>query len=277
MLTKMFSRTVGAITVILSATGCTNKGPNIPQTNLEHLRHTAHASAPLNIPISYLQSAQVSGTPVIFVHGTPGTSQAWANYVERPQENTYAIALDRPGFGQSAPKSALTSLHDQAQAVLALMPNDNQPVILVGHSLGGPVVAQVAAEHPERVKALVLVAASLDPELEEIHPLQPLGKIWPFRGLLPDKLRNSNDELMDLKNHLLTLEPLLTNITAPTVIMHGTNDNLVPFANVAYIQRHFSNAKCMKTVVLEKQNHFLPWNSEAAVRDAISWTLSATC
>ena len=274
---KMLARSFTAVTVMLAASGCSNQGPNIPKTNLEHLRQFKMAGEPVNRQLSYLQSAQTEGVPVIYVHGTPGSAQAWVNYVEKPVPKSYSIALDRPGFGQSTPSVAMTSLHEQAAAVLALMPADGQPVILVGHSLGGPVVAQVAAEHPERVGALVLLAASLDPGLEEIHPLQPLGKYWPISALLPDKLRNSNDELMDLKTHLLTLEPLLKNITAPVIIVHGTKDNLVPFANVAFMQAKLSQAKCLKTVVLENQNHFLPWNSEAVVRDAIAWAIEPSC
>jgi len=273
----MLSRTFGALTVILSTLGCSNTGPNIPRTNLEHLRRNAQAGEPLKVRLSYLQSAQETGTPVVYVHGTPGSSQAWANYVEQPVDQTYSIALDRPGFGQSAPMQAFTSLRAQAAAVLAVMPKDGRPVVLVGHSLGGPVVAQVAAEHPNRVQALVLVAASLDPAQEKIHPLQPLGTIWPFRALLSDKLRNSNDELLALKAELLQLEPLLKNISAPTIIIHGTKDNLVPFENLAYIETQLTQAQCLKTMVLENQNHFLPWNSEPAVRKAIAWAIEQTC
>lgn len=273
----MRSRTFGALTVILSTCGCSNTGPNIPRTNLEHLRRNAHADEPLKLKLSYLQSAQDTGTPVVYVHGTPGSAQAWANYVEQPVDKTYSIALDRPGFGQSAPTRAFTSLREQAAAVLAAMPKDGQPVVLVGHSLGGPVVAHVAAKHANRVRALVLIAASLDPAQEKIHPLQPLGTVWPFRSLLSDKLRNANDELLTLKAELLQLEPLLKTISAPTMIIHGTKDNLVPFENLAYIETQLTQARQIKTMVLENQNHFLPWNSEPAVRKAIAWAVEQRC
>ena len=157
------------------------------------------------------------------------------------------------------------------------MPKDGRRVVLVGHSLGGPVVAHVAAEHASRVQALVLVAAALDPAQEKIHPLQLLGTIWPFRSLLSDKLRNSNDELLTLKAELIKLEPLLKNISAPTMIIHGTKDNLVPFENLAYIQAQLTQARRLKTTVLENQNHFLPWNSAPAVREAIAWAVEQRC
>jgi pimeloyl-ACP methyl ester carboxylesterase len=92
--------------------------------------------------------------------------------------------------------------------------------------------------------------------------------------MLPRELGNANDELMAFKNQLLMLAPMLPMIAAPTVIVHGTKDSLVPFANVAYMQAHLTGARSVKTVVLEGQNHFLPWNSEATVRDAVAWAVA---
>jgi pimeloyl-ACP methyl ester carboxylesterase len=273
----LLTKSLSAFSVILATCGCMNTGPNIPQTNLEHLRKFTLSDAPLSQEISYLRSPLQTGVPVIYVHGTPGSAQAWVNYVEHPVEASYSIAIDRPGFGQSHPAGAVISLQSQASAVLAVMPSDNTPVILVGHSLGGAVVAQVAAEHPERIKAIVFLASSLDPAQEKIHPLQPLGQIWPFRSLLSRPLRNANDELMQFKAQLLMLEPLLKHIEAPVIIVHGTQDDLVPFANVAYLQEKLSKARCVKTVTLENQNHFLPWNSETRVREAIAWAIKPDC
>jgi pimeloyl-ACP methyl ester carboxylesterase len=70
---------------------------------------------------------------------------------------------------------------------------------------------------------------------------------------------------------LLALQALLPLITAPTIIVHGTRDTLVPFANLAYMQFQLRGASCIKTVVLDGQNHFLPWNSESTVREAVAW------
>jgi pimeloyl-ACP methyl ester carboxylesterase len=199
------------------------------------------------------------------------------DYVLEPVPGTHSVALDRPGFGLSAPEGAVTSLAAQAAAVVALFPQGGERVILVGHSLGGAVVARVAAEHPQRVLALVLLASSLDPAQEVIHPLQPVGQMWPVKWMLPRLLRNANDELMAFKAELDLLQPMLARIQAPTLIVHGTQDDLVPFANVAYMQAQLTHAKCVKTRVLDGVNHFLPWNSEAAVREAIAWAVRPEC
>jgi len=149
--------------------------------------------------------------------------------------------------------------------------------VLLGHSLGGPVVARVAADEPGRVAALVLLAASLDPALEEIHPMQHVGAWAPVRALLPRAIRNANSELMALKPELEALAAALPAIRAKVVIVHGTADDLVPVANVPFMQAHLSGARCVKTVLLEGANHFLPWNAEARVREAIAMALEPAC
>jgi pimeloyl-ACP methyl ester carboxylesterase len=229
---------------------------------------------PLEAKISFLTSKNSAAVTVIWVHGTPGSAEGWSDYIQEPVASTVSVALDRPGFGQSEPPSAVTSLERQAAAVAALFPPAPQAVVLVGHSLGGAVVAYAAARYPDRVRALVLLASSLDPAQESIHPMQYLGRAWPFSMMLPRALGNANIELMAFKEQLLLLEPMLPNITAPTVIVHGTKDELVPFANVAYMQAHLTGARRVETVVLEGQNHFLPWNSEATVRKAVAWAVA---
>jgi len=243
-------------------------------SGLHDLRSSTQVGAPLNATISFVKSKNAGAVTVIWVHGTPGSAEGWSDYVQDPLASTVSIALDRPGFGQSEPEAAVISLDQQAAAVAALFPPAPEKVILVGHSLGGAVVAYVAAQHPERVRGLVLLASSLDPGQESINPMQYVGRAWPISSLLPRALRNANEELMAFKGQLLALEPMLPSITAPTIIVHGTKDDLVPFANVAYMHAHLSGARCIKTVVLEGQNHFLPWNSESTVRDAVAWAIS---
>ena len=271
------ARTCSAIAVILATVGCTPPQPRLPTALTEPLRQSVHMGAPLNADITYLRAGKATGTRVILVHGTPGSAEGWTDYLLDPPPGVEMLALDRPGFGHSGPDGAITSLALQAAAVVALLPTDGRKAVLVGHSLGGAVIARVAAEHPNQVGALVLLASSLDPAQEALHFMQPIAAMWPVRTVLPRALRNANAELMAFKGELDALAPLLKQITAPYVIVHGTKDDLVPFANVAYMQRMLVNARCAKTVVLPNQNHFLPWNSEPTVRGAIQWALNPDC
>jgi pimeloyl-ACP methyl ester carboxylesterase len=274
---KRIGRTWSALAVVLTTLGCAPPGPRLPADHIDALRKTIHVGPPLDAEIGYLAAGDPQGMRVILVHGTPGSAEGWADYLLKPPPGLEVLALDRPGFGRSGPEGAVTRLAAQAAAVAALLPADGRPAVLLGHSLGGPIVARVAVDHPDRVAALVLLAASLDPALEEIHPMQPLGTWWPVRQLLPRAIRNANAELMALRPELVQLAGLLAQVTAPVIIVHGTADQLVPVANVAFMQAHLRATRCRETLLLEGSNHFLPWNAEATVRSAIAWAAGQPC
>jgi pimeloyl-ACP methyl ester carboxylesterase len=265
------------LSVALAAIGCAPPGPRANEAATDALRERIAVAAPLGVDVSFLRAGDRTGPRVILVHGTPGSASSWADYLLSPPPGLEVVALDRPGFGRSGPDAAVPGLAEQAAAVVALLPRDSRKVVLLGHSLGGPIVARVAAEHPDRVHALVLLAASLDPALEQIHPMQYVGAWAPLRGLLPRAIRNANSELMALEPELVALATLLPRITAKVVIVHGTKDDLVPVANVPFMQMHLTGARCIETVLLDGRNHFLPWNSQADVREAIRVALEPSC
>jgi pimeloyl-ACP methyl ester carboxylesterase len=270
-----------ALGVALTAIGCAPPGPKTPDAATNALRLRVDVGAPLWARVSYLRNGDASGPRVILVHGTPGSATGWTDYVMKPPPGIEVVALDRPGFGDSGPAGAVTGLAEQAAAVIALLPTDGRPAVLLGHSLGGPIVAyvaaQLAAEQPPRVQGVVLLAASLDPAQEDIHPMQHVGAWAPVRFLLPRTIRNANAELMALKPELEKLQTMLGQIKTRVLIVHGTKDELVPVANVPFMQKHITAAACVKTTLLEGQNHFLPWNSEAVVRQAITQALEPVC
>jgi pimeloyl-ACP methyl ester carboxylesterase len=268
---------LSALAVVLTTLGCMPPGPRLQVDRTDTLRRTLHVGPPLDADISYLVAGDPTGPRLILVHGTPGSADAWTDYLLAPPSGLEVVALDRPGFGRSGPEGAVTSLATQAAAVAALLPADGRPTVLLGHSLGGPIVARVAADHPDRVAGLVLLAASLDPEMEKIHPMQPLGAWGPIRKLLPRAIRNANAELMALRPELVALTGLLAQVTAPVIIVHGTADDLVPVANVPFMQARLTATRCLRTVLLEGSNHFLPWNAEPAVRGAVAWAAGRPC
>jgi pimeloyl-ACP methyl ester carboxylesterase len=245
------------------------------------MRGSIAVGSPLDVTVSFLRAGNPSGPRVVLVHGTPGSATGWADYLTSPPAGTDVVALDRPGFGDSAPNEAVPSLAAQAAAVIALVPADGRPVVLLGHSLGAPIVAwaaaQLAADQPERPVSIVMLAGSLDPAQESIHAMQHVGAWALVQWVLPRVIRNANAELMGLKPELEMLGRMLPAVKAKVVIVHGTADQLVPVANVAYMQERFSGARCISTVLLEGQNHFLPWNSEAVVREALRAALEPAC
>jgi len=256
--------------VMLLTAACSIPGPETP---LEEMGKLTRKSITLDAgyDVSYLESGDKSGRLVVFLHGTPGEAKGWADYLMNVPEGFRYIALDRPGFGVSGPDEAVTSLPAHAAAVAAVIrAQDSGPAILVGHSYGGPVVAQVAVDAPEIVSALVILAGSVDPAQEDVPFVQYLGDTWPISALLPRSMRNANREIIYLKAELDRLEPRLPAIKAPVVIVHGMKDDLVPFANVAFMKANLTGAKSLTVDDMPEQNHFLPWNAKGHVVAALA-------
>ncbi len=102
-----------------------------------------------------------NGTPVIFVHGGGVGSNAstWLGAMHRVAERRRAFAPDVVGFGKTgAPPIAYSSQRIIEQLTAFLDALCLERVILVGHSLGGTIVARLAVEQPARVIAAVMVA-----------------------------------------------------------------------------------------------------------------------
>jgi pimeloyl-ACP methyl ester carboxylesterase len=271
----MFGHMLDATRVFLSTLRGRPSGPSAPASAVEHLRNYAELGEPCNFKLSYLASAAPETTRVIFIHGTPGAATGWADYLLSPPPGVQVIAVDRAGFGRSGPMNAVEKLELQSAAIAALFPYDASSVVVVGHSLGGAIAARLAADYPRRVAALVLVAASIDPTLERIHMAQRIAAKSCIRWALPRAIRNANAELLSLKGELETLAPILSKIEAPTFILHGADDPLVPAANVEFMRRRISRAASMHIKILDNKNHFLPWNSAGALREIIDLALVA--
>lgn len=234
-------------------------------------RETVPVDVAGGVQVSYLRAGDPNGQRVLFVHGTPGDAAgSWYDYLRNVPDGFEFVAVDRPGFGLSEPKRQLVSLDDQAAALAPLLiTRSGRGTILVGHSLGGPIVAAAAAAYPVRVDSVLVLAGALDPELEEVLFIQHIGDTPPFSWLLPVTVKNSNRELIALEAELRKLAPKLAKIQQPVTIMHGTEDELVPYDNVPFMERSMTGSRSLKVVTLDGINHFLPWNSKPDILNAI--------
>lgn len=222
--------------------------------------------------IHYVETGDAQNPTLFFVHGSPGSWNAFKEYLSDTLllKKYRMIAIDRPGFGYSDFGDA-QNLKKQASIIGAFIKtiDNKKPFILVGHSLGGPMVVKLAVDHPSWYKHVVILAGSLDPQAENPEKWRTVIKAVPLRYLIPGALRPSNDELWWLKKDLVELEPKLTKITAAVTIIHGTKDALVPFSNVAFMQKKFVNALSIDTITIDEANHFIPWSHYDIVRNAL--------
>ena len=143
---------------------------------------------------------------IVFVHGSPGSWSAFSRFLmdEDLKKAGRLISVDRPRFGLSEPKTPEPSLREQSRRIAEALQKDGvvNNAILVGHSLGGPVIVRMAADYPDLVKGLVLVAPSMDPEIQRRQWYNYAAKFPPVKWGLSKDWVHSNEEIYPLEIEL---------------------------------------------------------------------------
>ena len=115
-----------------------------------------------------------SGTaePVLAVHGITANSHAWLPVARELEGRADLLAVDLRGRAASSGLPGPYGMEAYARDLLAVLDEGKlSRAVLVGHSLGAYAVARLAADHPERVHAAVLVDGGLtSPAIEEVDP-----------------------------------------------------------------------------------------------------------
>ena len=225
--------------------------------------------------VTYVEAGDENLPLVIFVHGSPGSLSAFIDFLADSilLKKAQLLTVDRPGFGASNFGYAEPSLKKQAACLKPILEahkgNTDRPIILVGHSLGGPLIARMVMDYPDLIEGLVIVAGSIDPELEPNETWFRAPLATPFlKWVLPRSMRASNDEIYKLKPELQDMLPLWKNITTPTIVIQGSKDSLVPSGNVDFAKKMMVNAP-LKIALVEGMDHFVPWSHPELIRNAI--------
>lgn len=121
-------------------------------------------------------SSPPQGLPVLLIHGYGALIEHWRP-VMRPIASEHTLyAIDLYNFGYSARPAGRPSRERwAAQAAAFIRDTIGQPAVVVGHSMGGVVSAQLARSYPDLVKALVLVNSS-GAQLQA-RPLSPIDRL----------------------------------------------------------------------------------------------------
>lgn len=209
---------------------------------------------------------------LFFVHGTPGSWDAFAGYLQDSAllQHYRLVAIDRPGFGYSD-FGRPEHLNRQSELIGPLFDKiaNGKPFYLVGHSLGGPMIIKLAADYPNRVNGLVIISGSIDPNEEKPERWRPWLSNTPFSLLIPGALKPSNTELWYLKKDLVDLKKDFPRVAVPVFFIHGKKDGWVPSENVEYGKKMLVNAPAIGMHIFPEGNHFIPWTRYSQIRDIL--------
>lgn len=215
---------------------------------------------------------------VILLHGLGSSLHTWEPWAWTLSVRYRVIRFDLPGFGLTGPDPTGDYSDTRAVAVLlALMDELSvRRASLIGNSMGGKLAWQFAALHPDRVDKLVLISpdgfASPGFEYDKQAEVPLVAKLLPYTlptwmlrmNLAPayaDKARLTDETVTRYRDLMLAPgvrralldrtaqvrlehpEPMLKRIQAPTLIVWGEKDGLIPFSNAQDYLRLLPNAR----------------------------------
>ncbi|GCF07144.1 alpha/beta hydrolase [Dictyobacter arantiisoli] len=114
--------------------------------------------------VAYEPETSTETPPLLFVHGGSHAAWCWREhflpYFAAAGFPSYALSFRGHGESSGYEQVASYVLDDYVEDVLQILTKIQQAPVLIGHSLGGAVVQKVWQQHPDKLKAVVLMASS---------------------------------------------------------------------------------------------------------------------
>jgi len=116
----------------------------------------------LNSTLHFLEIGK--GEPVLFLHGMPTNVYIWRNVIPQVTQNNRAIALDLIGFGKSGKPAIDYTFNEHLEYLSAFIEKmELNNITLVVHDLGSMAGLHYAMDHPEKIKAIVMMESVILP------------------------------------------------------------------------------------------------------------------
>jgi len=229
---------------------------------------------------------------VVLVHGAFADSSSWNGVVK---------ILEKDGYSVIAAANPLRSVKSDAQSVADVLASVKTPVVLVGHSYGGPVISE-AAYGNANVKALVYVAAfapekgetaaelsgrfpgsTLGPTLSAPVELADGGKDLyiqqdKFHDQFAADVSQADAKLMAATQRPVTVAALNEAATepawktVPSYFVYGDQDKNIPAQALAFMAER---AHSKQTVVVKGASHVVMVSNPKAVASLIETAAAA--
>jgi pimeloyl-ACP methyl ester carboxylesterase len=256
--------------------------------------------------ISLYYERRGAGEPVLLIQGMSGTHLAWGEpFLGALGDDLDVVAYNHRGVGESSPQEApftIAELADDADGLLGALGWESAHV--VGISMGGMVAQELALRHPERIRTLTLgctYPGGAEGRLADPALIQELAGAllsgdrelalrtgfaanlsaahvadeanWaPFHAMataLPVPVPLIMLQMQSVMGHDTSAR--LGSIEAPTLVIHGTEDRMLPVRNGEVIARLIPDARLE---VLDGVGHMFWWEqperSAALVRSHVT-------
>ena len=226
---------------------------------------------------------------LILLHGFGSSLETWNDWVKPLSETYRVIRCDIVGFGLSGPASHRDYSDEADVRRIAEMLDQLhlEKVTLIGHSLGGRVAWNFAARYPSRTNKLVLIAPDGFPDLKTVgeHTYEVPQFAQAMQYILPRFLVKQSmapayadpnhmtdaivqryhdmltapgvrQALLDRMQQTMNTDPTsrLKTITAPTLLLWGEKDAMIPAENALSYEKVMPQAK---KVVVPALGHLL--------------------
>lgn len=241
------------------------------------------------LKVYYKETGPQGAPALLLLHGFGSSLQAWDDWSLKLEQKYRVIRLDLPGFGLTGASPANDYSEEKDLAILTYFADKLglEKFSVMGHSMGGKMAWSLAASQPERVQALVLMAPDGFPETKDIgtKPYEVPAIMGLIKYVLPKYLvRKSiepafvqadalNDALvnryfdmlrapgvrgaiLERSNQTIYTDPVprLKAIKAPTLLIWGERDQMIPNTNAQSYAHVLSNST---TVLVPKLGHLL--------------------
>ncbi|WP_394553932.1 alpha/beta fold hydrolase [Agromyces sp. MMS24-JH15] len=184
------------------------------------------------------ESGRTGGPVFVLVHGLGMAHEYWDGLGDALEPTGLVLALDLPGFGDAPEPSAPLSMAESGELLAEFLAAEGRGrVVLVGHSTGAQVVAEAAARHPDLVDRVVLIGPSVNPRERTVPKqaarfLQDLALTSPkvvgagVKAYAEAGPRWFARNLRPMIEH--RIERVLPRVAAPTLVIRGEHDRIVP-------------------------------------------------
>lgn len=243
------------------------------------------------------------GVPLLLINGLGAHSAMWGP-LERALDGFRIVEFDLPGAGRSPAPRRPVRIPSLARLCVTIMDRAgfDAPDVL-GYSMGGMVAQQLAADAPERVRRLVLVATTPGVGSVQADPKALLNVLTPIRysssrlyartlaSMVGGRARHDPEWIVEQarlrfrhrpswRGYLGQLNsmagwsslPLLPRIDRPTLVLSGDDDPLAPAVNGAIIASRLPHGRLH---VLDGEGHLMVLDERSAALHSISEYLRA--